>query len=57
MGFWAWVIIIEVNPIKAFQAATEGYEVTTMDEAHQESNIFVTTQAVLTSSSASTLNR
>lgn len=43
MGFWAWVIIIEVNPIKAFQAATEGYEVTTMDEACQEGNIFVTT--------------
>uniref|UniRef100_A0A8C2R9Q1 Adenosylhomocysteinase n=1 Tax=Capra hircus TaxID=9925 RepID=A0A8C2R9Q1_CAPHI len=37
------VIITEIDPINALQAAMEGYEVTTMDEACQEGNIFVTT--------------
>uniref|UniRef100_A0A8I6A7X9 S-adenosyl-L-homocysteine hydrolase NAD binding domain-containing protein n=1 Tax=Rattus norvegicus TaxID=10116 RepID=A0A8I6A7X9_RAT len=42
-GFRARVIITEIDPIKALQAAIEGYEVTTMDEACKEGNIFITT--------------
>ncbi|TKC35122.1 hypothetical protein EI555_015934, partial [Monodon monoceros] len=42
-GFGACVIITEIDPINALQAAMEGYEVTIMDEACQEGNIFVTT--------------
>ncbi|XP_078391488.1 adenosylhomocysteinase A [Cetorhinus maximus] len=42
-GFGARVIITEIDPINALQAAMEGYEVTTMDEACKEGNIFVTT--------------
>ncbi|KAM4613445.1 adenosylhomocysteinase [Polymixia lowei] len=42
-GFGARVIVTEVDPINALQAAMEGYEVTTMDEACKEGNIFVTT--------------
>lgn len=41
--FGARVIVTEVDPINALQAAMEGYEVTTMDEACKEGNIFVTT--------------
>src|SRR5262249_12580120 len=32
----------EIDPINALQAAMEGYEVTTMDEAASRGNIFVT---------------
>ncbi|MEZ6070545.1 MAG: adenosylhomocysteinase [Pirellulales bacterium] len=39
----ARVIITEIDPIIALQAAMEGYEVTTMDEAAPRGNIFVTT--------------
>ncbi|XP_012354492.2 adenosylhomocysteinase [Nomascus leucogenys] len=42
-GFRAHIIITEIDPINALQAAMEGYEVTTMDEACQEGNLFVTT--------------
>ena len=42
-GFRARVIITEIDPINMLQAAMEGYEVTIMDEACQEGNIFVTT--------------
>jgi len=38
----ARVIVTEVDPINALQAAMEGYEVTTMDEAAPRGNIFVT---------------
>ncbi len=38
----ARVIITEVDPIIALQAVLEGYEVTTMDEAAPQGNIFVT---------------
>jgi adenosylhomocysteinase len=38
----ARVIITEVDPIVALQAAMEGYEVTTMEEAAPRGNIFVT---------------
>ena len=39
----ARVIITEIDPINALQAAMEGYEVTTMEEAAPRGNIFVTT--------------
>uniref|UniRef100_A0A6I8Q7I5 adenosylhomocysteinase n=1 Tax=Xenopus tropicalis TaxID=8364 RepID=A0A6I8Q7I5_XENTR len=42
-AFGARVIITEIDPINALQAAMEGYEVTTMEEASKEGNIFVTT--------------
>lgn len=42
-SFGGRVIITEIDPINALQAAMEGYEVTTMDEACSEGNIFVTT--------------
>jgi adenosylhomocysteinase len=38
----ARVIITEIDPIIALQAAMEGYEVTTMEEAAARGNIFVT---------------
>ncbi len=38
----ARVIITEIDPIIALQAAMEGYEVTTMDDAAPRGNIFVT---------------
>ncbi|MCO5141584.1 MAG: adenosylhomocysteinase [Oligoflexia bacterium] len=36
------VLITEIDPICALQAAMEGYEVTTMEEAVKEADIFVT---------------
>ncbi|KAJ2766313.1 S-adenosyl-L-homocysteine hydrolase [Coemansia linderi] len=39
----ARVLVTEIDPINALQAAMEGYEVTTMEEAVVEGNIFVTT--------------
>merc|ERR1712223_1852808 len=42
-GFGCRVIITEVDPINALQAACEGYEVTTIEEATPKCNIFVTT--------------
>jgi len=41
-GFGARVLITEIDPICALQAAMEGYEVTTMKEAVTEGDIFVT---------------
>ncbi|HJX70937.1 MAG TPA: adenosylhomocysteinase [Bacteroidales bacterium] len=41
-GFGARVLITEIDPICALQAAMEGYEVTIMEEALKEGNIFVT---------------
>src|SRR5437762_12024164 len=38
----ARVLITEIDPIIALQAAMEGYEVTTMEEAAPRGNIFVT---------------
>ncbi|MDE3186714.1 MAG: adenosylhomocysteinase, partial [Acidobacteriota bacterium] len=38
----ARVIVTEIDPINALQAAMEGYEVTTMDDAAPRGNIFVT---------------
>ncbi len=42
-GQGARVIVTEIDPICALQAAMEGYEVLPMDEACVEGNIFVTT--------------
>lgn len=42
-AFGARVIITEVDPINALQAAMAGYQVTTMDEACSQAHIFVTT--------------
>ncbi|CAG8771173.1 15557_t:CDS:2, partial [Acaulospora morrowiae] len=41
-GMGARVIITEIDPINALQAAMEGYEITTMEEACSRGNIFVT---------------
>ena len=41
--YGARVIVTEIDPIIALQAAMEGFEVTTMDQAASEGNIFVTT--------------
>jgi len=41
--YGARVIITEIDPICALQAAMEGFEVKTMDDAVTEGNIFVTT--------------
>jgi adenosylhomocysteinase len=42
-GYGARVIVTEIDPICALQAAMEGFEVKTMEEALPEANIFVTT--------------
>jgi adenosylhomocysteinase len=42
-SYGARVIVTEIDPICALQAAMEGFEVTTMEEAIKEGNIFVTT--------------
>ncbi|NJK88680.1 MAG: adenosylhomocysteinase [Myxococcales bacterium] len=41
-GQGARVLVVEVDPICALQAAMEGYEVTTMDDASPRGDIFVT---------------
>lgn len=42
-AYGARVIVTEIDPICALQAAMEGFEVTTMEKAVKEGNIFVTT--------------
>jgi len=42
-SYGARVIVTEIDPICALQAAMEGFEVTTIDEALKEGNIYVTT--------------
>lgn len=42
-SYGARVIVTEIDPICALQAAMEGYKVTTIEEALAEGNIFVTT--------------
>ena len=42
-GYGARVIVTEIDPICALQAAMEGFEVKTMEDALPEGNIFVTT--------------
>ena len=41
-GFGARVIIVEIDPICALQAAMEGYEVTTLDDVIAKGDIFIT---------------
>ncbi|MBI1900752.1 MAG: adenosylhomocysteinase [Planctomycetia bacterium] len=41
-GMGARVLVTEIDPINALQAAMEGYEVTTMDDACARAQIFVT---------------
>ncbi len=41
-GFGARVIVTEIDPICALQAAMEGYEVKTVDEVVEQGDIFVT---------------
>jgi adenosylhomocysteinase len=41
-GFGARVLVTEIDPICALQAAMEGFEVTTIENALREANIFVT---------------
>ena len=42
-SYGARVIVTEIDPICALQAAMEGFEVTTMEEAAPQGNVFVTT--------------
>lgn len=42
-GYGARVIITEIDPINALQAAMAGYEVDVMDDVAKKANIFVTT--------------
>jgi adenosylhomocysteinase len=42
-GQGARILVTEIDPICALQAAMEGYEVTTMDEACLQGDVFVTT--------------
>jgi adenosylhomocysteinase len=42
-GLGARVLVTEIDPICALQAAMEGYEVTTMEDAAKRGDIFVTT--------------
>lgn len=42
-AFGARVIVTEIDPINALQAAMEGHEVTTMEDACEKAHIFVTT--------------
>ena len=42
-AYGARVLVTEIDPINALQAAMAGYEVTTMEDAAPRSNIFVTT--------------
>jgi adenosylhomocysteinase len=42
-GYGCRVIVTEIDPINALQAAMEGYEVKKMDDAVKEGDVFVTT--------------
>lgn len=42
-SYGARVIVTEIDPINALQAAMAGYEVTTMEDAAPQGNVFVTT--------------
>ena len=58
-SYGARVIVTEIDPICALQAAMEGFEVSTMDEAVKEGNIFVTTTGnkdVITAEHMSNMN-
>lgn len=42
-GYGARILVTEIDPICALQAAMEGFEVTTLQDALKEGNIYVTT--------------
>ena len=42
-SYGARVLVTEIDPINALQAAMVGYEVTTMEDAASRANVFVTT--------------
>jgi adenosylhomocysteinase len=42
-SYGARVLITEIDPINALQAAMAGFEVTTMEDAAPRANVFVTT--------------
>jgi adenosylhomocysteinase len=42
-SYGARVLVTDIDPINALQAAMEGFEVTTMEEAAAQGNLFVTT--------------
>jgi len=46
-GFGARVLVTEIDPIIALQAAMEGFEVTTMEDAAAQGDIFVTATGCL----------
>ena len=56
-SYGARVLITEIDPICALQAAMEGYEVTTMDDACERGNIFVTTTGCCDIISAEQMSR
>ena len=45
-GYGARVIVTEIDPICALQAAMEGFEVTTVEEVLKDGHIFVTTTVI-----------
>ncbi|NOZ46771.1 MAG: adenosylhomocysteinase [Chlorobi bacterium] len=58
-SYGARVIVTEIDPICALQAAMEGFEVTTLEDALTEGNIFVTTTGnkdVITAEQMSKMN-
>ncbi len=56
-SYGARVLITEIDPICALQAAMEGYEVTTMDDACSRGSIFVTTTGCCDIISAEQMSR
>lgn len=56
-GLGARVIITEIDPIIALQAAMEGYEVTTMEEAASQGDIFVSATGCLRVITADHMNK
>ncbi len=56
-SYGARVLITEIDPICALQAAMEGFEVTTMDDAAERGNIFVTTTGCCDIISAEQMSR
>ncbi len=56
-SYGARVLITEIDPICALQAAMEGYEVTTMDDACSRGSIFVTTTGCCDIISAKQMSR
>ena len=53
-GFGARVIVTEIDPINALQAAMEGFQVATVEDTLGIGDIYVTTTGNTTSSPSST---